>query len=358
MEHGIEYRVLRALGAVVFALTVGTLGFWLLSSADVSIGDCLYMTVITLSTVGYGEVIPMTGTLRTFASLLIIFGMGSLIYFGSTVVAFFIEFDLRQVRRRRHMKKTIDKLEKHVIVCGIGTTGSRVVHELIAAQMPFVMLENQAERIEYLKDTFDLDKRKNIIPYIQGDATSDRVLHEAGVERASGLVAALPSDKDNLYIILSARQINAELRIIARATEMDASPKMIHAGADRVVSPNLIGGMRIASEMLRPQVVEFLDQMLRDTDQNTRIEQVAVPEGSALVGKKLADTNIRKSTDVLVIATRDSEGVYTYNPGPETRLVANGILVVLGSMDSILKLRKSIPGKDISVSVIADSVKG
>jgi voltage-gated potassium channel len=165
-------------------------------------------------------------------------------------------------------------------------------------------------------------------------------------------VAALPSDKDNLYIILSARQINPRLRIVARAIERDAPPKMMHAGADRVVSPNLIGGLRIASEMLRPQVVEFLDQMMRDPDQNTRIEQVVLPEQSSLVGKRLVDTNIRKATDVLVIAICDKDGNYTYNPGPETVLTDEAILVVLGSMESVLRLRESVAGKAHSVSLI------
>jgi voltage-gated potassium channel len=358
MEKGINHRVMRALGAVIIAVTVGTVGFWLILDGRASLGDCLYMTIITLSTVGYGEVIPMTMGARFFASFLIIFGMGSLIYFGSTMVAFFIELDLQQVRRRKRMQKTINDLENHVIVCGVGTTGVRVVHELISARRPFVMIESSEERLEELKRIFKLDGDETKAPFVLGDSTDDRVLHEAGIERASGLVAALPSDKDNLYIILSARQINPKLRIVARAIERDAPPKMVHAGADRVVSPNLIGGLRIASEMLRPQVVEFLDQMIRDPNQNTRIEQVVLPEQSSLVGKRLVDTNIRKATDVLVIAIRDKAGVYTYNPGPETVLTEEAILIVLGSMESIFRLRESVAGKSHSVSLIPGDMNG
>ena len=151
METVMSNRVFRALGAVIIAITVGTAGFWLILDGRASLGDCLYMTIITLSTVGYGEVIPMTTGARFFASFLIIFGMGSLIYFGSTVVAFFIEIDLQQVRRRRRMQKTINELDNHVIVCGVGTTGVRVVHELISAKMPFVMIEAREERGRFYK---------------------------------------------------------------------------------------------------------------------------------------------------------------------------------------------------------------
>ena len=350
MEQGLGYRVLKALSAVIVAITVGTFGFWIIEGGSISVGDCLYMTIITLSTVGYGEVIPMTTGTRFFASFLIIFGMGSLIYFGSTVIAVWIELDMRQARRRKRMQKNIDNLHGHIIVCGGGTTGAHVVRELIAAKNPFVMIENQEERIQELGPLLDLQGQEFLT--IHGDATLDRTLARAGIENAHGLVAALPSDKDNLYIILSAKQINPNLRIVARATERDAPAKMMAAGADKIVSPNLIGGLRIASEMIRPQVVEFIDMMLRDQDQATRIEQVTLPKESPLVGKKLMETKIRKATDVLVIAIRDKGGKYLYNPGPETILTEEVTLVVLGSMDSVIRLRNSLVGGSRGISLI------
>ncbi len=248
------------------------------------------------------------------------------------------------------MQKAIDDLNDHIIVCGVGTTGSHVVRELVAAKTRFVMVEQDDERARKFAATLEMDPEDR--PFIVGDATEDRTLERAGIARAQGLVASLPSDKDNLYIILSAKQINPKLRIVSRATEKDAPAKMMTAGADQVVSPNYIGGLRIASEMLRPQVVEFLDMMLRDQDANTRIEQITLPEDSPLVGKRLADTNIRKATDVLVIALREENGRYTYNPGPDTALTAESTLVVLGSLDSIIRLRKSIVERTHSVSLI------
>jgi len=337
--------MLKALSAVAIALTVGTVGFWVVERGEASPLDCFYMTIITLSTVGYGEVIPLDMAGRIFASVLIIFGMGSLIYFGSTVIAFWVEFDLQRIRRRKKMQKNIDQLTGHVIVCGVGVTGSRVVRELVETKTPFVMIDVDQDKLSYVCDVHA--ETHGQIPFIHGDATQDLVLQQAGVGRASGVVAALRSDKDNLYLILSARQLNPALRIVARAMEKDAPPKMLRAGADRVVAPNLLGGMRIASEMIRPDVVEFLDVMLRDREQNTRIEQVSLPPGSPLVGRRLADTKIRKNTDVLVIAMRKSDGAFIYNPGPETVLTEGSTLVVLGARDSVIKLRTSL-GSDES----------
>lgn len=349
-ENNIKKRIIRALAALLFAVTVGTLGFWIIEGGEVSVGSCLYMTIITLSTVGYGEVIPMNSATRVFTSILIVFGMGTLIYFGSVVVAFWVELDTTRVRRRRKMQKAISQLHKHVIICGIGTTGSHVVRELFATQTPFVMIDADPERLESMHVL--LKTSVDNTPYIVGDATDDALLKEAGVERARGLVAALRNDKDNLYISLSARQLNSKLRIIARAMEKDAPSKMRRAGADQVVSPNLIGGRRIASEMIRPEVVEFLDMMMLDMDKNTRIEQVTLPAESPLVGQKLSAANFRKSTDVLVIAIREKNGNYIYNPGPDTELSAEAVLIVLGAVSSIVRLRAALDGSGVSDRLI------
>lgn len=349
MDLTAKTRMVRALTALLIAMSIGTVGFWLIESGKASLSDCLYMTIITLSTVGYGEVIPLTPVGRAFASVLIIFGMGTLLYFASTVVALWVEIDMSKARRRRKMEKAISQLSNHIIVCGVGATGSHVVQELDATKTPFVMIDSNEERISAIVEM--LNHKQQLLSVV-GDATEDRVLEEAGIERARGLVAALRDDKDNVYITLSARQLNPKLRIIARAMEKDALSKILRAGADQVVSPNLIGGMRIASEMIRPEVVEFLDMMMRDMDKNTRIEQVSLPLGSPLVGKKLSETNIRKTTDVLVIAIRDKLGKYIYNPGPEAVLTGEATLIVLGAVDSIIRLRKSVCGTTSSMRLI------
>ena len=336
-------RVMKATSAVLIAITVGTIGFKLLATNEASLFDCFYMTIITLSTVGYAEVVSLNTAGHLFASVLIVMGMGALIYFGSTIVALWVETDLQQVRRRKKMQKDIDALRGHVIVCGCGTTGSRVVEELMDTQTPFVVLDSNPEAINAMVQSYAAAQNKKGLPlHINGDATEDKILFQAGIERASGLVAALRSDKDNLYLIFSSRQLNPDLRIVARAMEKDAPPKMIRAGANRVVAPNILGGLRIASEMIRPDVTEFLDIMLREKEQNHRIEQVTLPVNSPLIGRKLSDSRIRKATDILVIAIRNSDGTFEYNPGPDTVLREETTLVVLGAMESILKLRKSL----------------
>ena len=236
------------------------------------------------------------------------------------------------------MQKTIDNLSGHIIVCGLGTTGTHVVSEFMATKTPFVVIETNECRIR----EFEADNRHNGgLLYVHGDATEDRTLNRAGIENASGLVAATPSDKDNLYLTLSARQLNPNLRIIARVTEPDARPKMLRAGADQVVSPNYIGGMRIASEMIRPQVVEFLDMMLRDKERNFRIEQVHLHSGSPLLDMRLSDAKIREKADVLIIAVRGEKGNYDYSPGPDTMLKKDTILIVLGAQKEVARLRKT-----------------
>ena len=332
----------KALGTVVFACVFGTGGFYLLDQGQHTVTECFFMTVITLATVGYREVIPLDMYGQLFASMLIIFGMGTLIYFGSTLIAFWVELDLRHARREKKMKKRIDDLKDHIIVCGTGTTGGRVVDEMIDTKTPFVMVDVDEEKLLALHEK-NMEKAPDLC-FIHGDATEDKVLAAAGIDRAAGLVAILRNDKDNLYLILSARQINPDLRIVARATEEDAPAKMLRAGANKVIAPNILGGMRMASEIIRPDVVEFLDIMLRDKKQNTRIEQVALPPGSPLAGKKLSDTNIRKATDVLVIAMRTDDD-FVYNPGPDTIITESAVLVVLGSVGSVIKLRDSLKGQ-------------
>jgi voltage-gated potassium channel len=190
------------------------------------------------------------------------------------------------------MRKVIARMKNHIIVCGTGATGATVVRELLATRYAFVAVDRDAERLQRL----EAEAGKGGFPQLVGDATDDDILIEAGVREASGLVAALPTDKDNLFVTVSARQLNPRIRVVSRAIEPGMDAKLKRAGASDVISPNAIGGMRMASVMIRPQVVEFLDKMLRDRDKNLRIEQVTVPDDSPLVGKALRDTSIRKIT--------------------------------------------------------------
>lgn len=332
----------RRLGAATFFLFLvtglGTFGYHYLGDGQWQIWDCFYMTVVTLSTVGFGETLEGIRDVygaRGFTVLLIVLGSGTLLYFVSTFTAFIVEGDLVGALKKNRMHKTIDKLHGHVIVCGVGTTGIHVVEELIATKTPFVCIDVDEERLLRLQEDLHF---KGLL-YVVGDATQDDVLEHAGIRRAHGIISALHEDKDNLFVTISARALNANLRIVAKAVEVTADAKLRRAGANTVVSPNRIGGMRLVSEMLRPRVVQFLDDMLRDKAQNLRIEEVEIPETSPVVGHPLRSTAIRRAADVLVIAVRDAEGGFHYNPGADLRLLAGMWLIVLARQEDVAKLR-------------------
>jgi voltage-gated potassium channel len=197
MTVTIRNQFIKAVAALLAALWVGTLGFWVIEAGQATVADCLYMTVITLSTVGYAEVFPLNGTGRVFTSVLIVFGMGTLLYFGSTMTAFWVELDMRNVHRRKRMENKIRQLKDHIIVCGLGTTGIHVVRELLNAHAPSVVIEGSDDCIREAEESLQVADLQMLV--IKGDATEDRFLEHAGIQRAAGLVAVLSDDKDNLY---------------------------------------------------------------------------------------------------------------------------------------------------------------
>lgn len=329
-------RLAIAFGAVLVVTGIGVGGFYWLGHGRWALHECLYMTITTLFTVGFGEILPGFEDVphaRSFTMVLIVLGVGTFLYFASTLTAIILEGDLQAAFRKTRMRKQIEKLSGHVIVCGSGSTGWHVVEELLSSRVPVCVIEQDQERVERLVEAHPQ------VPYIQGDATEDAVLMEAGVERARGVVGALSSDKDNLFVVVTARQANPGCRIVARVSEVRAIEKLRKAGADAVVSPNYIGGMRMSAELLRPHVVEFLDEMLRDKDKNLRIEEVAIGQGSAFVGQTLGSSRFRQVADVLVLAIRDATRGFVYNPGPDLVLTDAMKLIVLGPMDAVHKLR-------------------
>jgi voltage-gated potassium channel len=333
-------RMLYALLALGLLVTVGTIGYDWLGHGRWSLADCVYMTVITLSTVGFGELNDMGRVpgARGLTVSLIVGGVGTLAYVQGNVTALLVEGVIGQAFRRNRMRKAIEALSGHIVVAGTGSTGRHAVEELLATRTPFVAIDRDHAHLERLSHEIAEGK----LLFIHGDATDDHVLLAAGVQRARGVVAALTHDKDNLFVTLSARSLNAGARIVTKVTEVAAAPKMLKAGATSTVNPSMIGGRRLASECIRPEVNEFLDTMLRDRDKNLRLEEVAVPIGSTLAGMALKDTTIRKETRVLVVAVRDANRVFTYNPDPDLALQEGAILIVMGETDSIVKLRQLV----------------
>jgi voltage-gated potassium channel len=333
-------RLLAAIGVFATLVAVGTGGFYTLGHGRWAVGDCAYMTVITISTVGFGELGQMREVpgARALTVGLIVSGVGVLAYMQSNLTALLVEGVIGQALRRRRMQKDIEKLSGHIVVAGAGGTGKHVVEELHATRTPFVVIDTSEKILKQVSD--DLCGGKML--WVNGDATLDHVLVAAGVARAKGVVAALTHDKDNLYVTLSARSLNAGARIVSKLVEDEAGPKILKAGASATVSPTMIGAHRLAGELIRPEVHEFLDQMVRDKDKNLRLEEVVVQRGSGFVGLALKDTPIRRETRALVVAVRGSDRGFTYNPEPDYVIGEGTTLIVLGETDSIVKLRQLV----------------
>jgi voltage-gated potassium channel len=330
--------------AVVF---VGAGGFDVIGGGDWTFGDCIYFTIITLSTVGYSHTLHDFDShpyARVWTVGLIVLGSGTLVYFVSTITAFIVEGDLGGALRRNRMRQALTQLTNHIIICGAGTTGIHVIEELIHSHIPFCAIDNNEARLQELSERFGQDK----FLYVVGDAADDEALKDAGIDRAQGVVAALSEDKDNLFITITASALNPKARIVAKAIEVSSRAKMMRAGAKAVVSPTQIGGMRLASEAIRPTVVEFLDLMLRDPKKNLRIEEVSIPEESSLANCALKNTNIRKESKVLVIAVRTSDGRYEYNPQPDFVLTSGCTLIVLAETLEMKRLRDGLASGRIS----------
>jgi voltage-gated potassium channel len=335
----------RLLLAVVVILTIalaGACGLFLLGHGRWSFADCVYMTVITLSTVGFGELSQMHEVpgARALTIVLIVSGVGALAYVQGNLTALLVEGVIGQAYRRNRMQKAILGLHEHIVVAGAGSTGKHVIEELVATRTPFIVVDRDLGLLERL--SADLTGGRML--YVHGDATADQSLVDAGIERARGVVAALTHDKDNLYVTLTARSLNDRARIVSKIVEDHAAAKMMKAGASAVVNPTMIGGRRMASELIRPEVNEFLDQMLRDKDRNLRIEEVPVPDASPYIGKELKETPIRRETRLLVVAIRDRERRFIYNPDPDYCLLGGTTLIVMGEAESVVKLRRILAG--------------
>jgi voltage-gated potassium channel len=332
---GIRKRLFFAIAIIVGTMLMGSTGYYVLFDGKSSYLDCLYMTVISLTTVGYGEVLGITGnaSAQIFTMLLITFGMGIILYSISTLTAMLIEGELTGMLRRRKMENKINTLSGHYIVCGGGETGFPLAVELVASKASVVLVEHDNSVIERARQIKGLY-------HVYGDATDDKNLIAAGIERATGVTICLPSDNDNLYITMTARMLNSTARIISRMTNSRLKPKLLKAGATSVVSPNAIGALRMASEMLRPTAVEFLDNLLRSERGELRIHQITVNGGSPLAGKPILQSGLRDRFNLLLLGVRHKDGEFEYRPPSSFVMEAGMTLIVLGDIDNINQARE------------------
>jgi voltage-gated potassium channel len=325
-------------GLIVIALilaivVIGTVGYALIQGW--SLLDSLYMTVITIFTVGYGEVHPLSGAGRIFTLLLIIGGVGTILYGIGRMVEFVIGGQLTGVFRRRAVRRQMDKLDAHFIICGYGRVGEAVARQFAANNAPFVIVDNDQENVS----------RAEADGYLaaHGDATADEVLEMAGVARAKGLVAALGSDAGNIFLTLSARVLNPKLLIVARAGSDDIVSKLVRAGADNVVTPYGLGGRRIATLMLKPLVSDYLEVVTGGGELEFRVEELELGGECCVIGRSIGDLEVRSRTGATILAVRSAAtGVFATNPAPDWPLNTGDRIIAIGTPAQITKLEELI----------------
>lgn len=317
--------------AVPFILTgVGTVGYKVIEGDEWEWFDALYMTAITLTTVGYGETHPLTPMGRIFTIFLLYTGVFTLFYTASEIIRAVVSGEVRANLGRTRMLQTLAEMKDHVIVCGLGRMGKLVCEEFEKNGVPFVIVDENESLINH-------NEYKHGVS-LAGDATNDEVLIKAGVQRAKTLVIVLPSDADNLYITLSAHVLNDKLTIIARAEDESSEAKLRRVGADIVVSPYVIGGHRVAEAVLRPTVGHFLDQATSRTVSDYQIEEIIVQEKSPLIGQTLASADIGQKLGVVIVALKHEQGSMIFNPKGDTQLNLGTVLVAVGNRQALDQL--------------------
>lgn len=325
-------------GVVVLALVLVAGAVWFTVVEGFTPLDAVYMTVITVSTVGFREVHELDDSGRIFVVVLIITGLTVMTYTLGSVGRVIVEGSLRRYLGRQRMLRDIDRLQGHYVVCGHGRMGRILCEELQSEGVPFVVVEGEAETADTLAGLGYL--------VVAGDATEDDTLRRAGVTRAKGLVAVVSRDVDNLYITLSAREMcreaNPGLYILCRATDQRASQKIERAGANRVISPYTIGGMRIVQALLRPTVYDFVDIATQRGGLELMFEEMAIGSGSRLDGVSVKDSDIRKHFDVIVIAIKKADGAMVFNPGPDSVMHGGDVLICLGNHDQLQRLAATL----------------
>ena len=324
-----QSKLYKALLLFLLIIATGVVGYMYLS--NYTFVNALYMTVITITTVGFGEIRPLSPEERLFTIFLILMSVTSLGYVASVLSEYIASGRFFEKIKSKRVQKKIKQLEGHAIVCGYGRNGKQAVTKLIQFEKPLVVIENNEDRISELED--------HQILHIKGDATKDDTLKRAGITSAVSLIAALPSDADNLYVVLSSRQLNKGLTIVSRASNDSSDSKLRIAGADNVIMPDKLGGDHMASLLVTPDIVEFVDMLAVDAHNATCLREIAVDElPKDFKSKSIRDLDFRKRTGCTIIGFKTPENEYIVNPESATELLPDSKLIVLGSAEQIANL--------------------
>jgi len=343
---------MTALKALLMVMIVGALGFYFIwvwfspNPENHDFLDAIYLTVITLATVGYAdnmqfELLPEPGrsVALVFTIIYVLLAYGVVVWTSSTIVAYFVEGTLSDALFRRRHQRRATQMENHFILCGIGPAGLSIIEEFGKTGKPLVVVERDQERLNQLEN----EHGENVV-LLHGDETDETVLSHAGIERAGGLICNLPSDPENLFLTITARSLNPKLRIVSSAMDPKSRDKMVRAGADSVVFPWQIGAMRLASEMIRPTVVSFLDRMLRDPRRQIRVSEVPVSAKADFLGKSIQSSQIHKTFGLLVVALHLPDAPtneFLYNPPGDHVIEAGSVLVVIGEVEQVDRLNRA-----------------
>ncbi|MDX9818684.1 MAG: potassium channel protein [Desulfococcus multivorans] len=316
----------------ILMIIAGTLGYMLIEGWDVL--DALYMTVITVASVGYSEVQSLSSMGRIYTMVLIFSGLGLFVYVAGAVVQFMVEGQIRETLGRRRLDKKISQLENHYIICGYGRIGRVLCNKLKSKPIDLVVIEKDSELIPVME-------ADNVL-HLSGDATNEMLLLKAGIEHAKGLVAVLATDTENVFLVLTARQLNKNIEIIARAGSDRSAAKLTAAGADRVESPYAMGASNMANRILRPTVTTFLDLAFTHRRKDIQMEEIPVGKASALVGKMLKDSGIRQNYNLIIIAIKKSDGGMLFNPSFEATINSGDTLIAVGESGNLEKLENAL----------------
>jgi voltage-gated potassium channel len=291
------------------------------------------MTAITLSTIGYGDFYPVTGIGRFFTVILVIFGVGTMLYTIGLLTETMVEARFRSLMGRGKLEKMINKLNNHYIICGCGRIGYLICKELTAEKVPFVVIENNPDIIQKIESEGFI--------YYKGDAAQDKTLIAAGIKRAKGIVCALPTDPENLYVILTAKELNPDIYILSRSEEIESEHRLLRAGADRVMSPYTLGGMRMAMAITKPAMLDFIEITTRRQSLELRMEELSICEGSHLIGKSLEESEIRQKYGLIIVAVKKDTGQMIFNPMANYVIASGDKLISLGENKDVSHFAKA-----------------
>ena len=326
-------KILTSIIILLLILIYGTSGYMFIE--NISMTDALYMTVISITTVGFSEVIPLSPVGKYFTMILVFGGVGLFLFIVSLITQAMVEGGLHTYLGRRHMEKKLAVLKDHYIVCGFGRIGkviSKILHE---NKRTFVIIENNPEEISVIEELGYL--------VLQGDSTSDDILKKSNINDAKALIAVTSSDADNVYVILSARVLKPDIYILARSSgKKGAETKLLRAGANKVFSPYEIGARRMAQAIVRPTVIDFIDLTVHDGELGLRLEELQVSDKATFANKTLMQSGIRSEHDLIVVAIKREKGEMLFNPNPNTEILPGDILVVLGEHTNIQGLEKKL----------------